>query len=110
MDEQKLYAVIKACGGQVRVVEGETLRLEKLAGEPGAEIVFPNVLLLSSDGKIEVGAPCVIGAKVVAEIVKHGRGKKLRVSRFKRKKGWQRTLGHRQSFTMIKVKSIVREG
>ena len=109
MGDQAAYAVIKACGGQVRVAEGESLRLERLAGEPGTEVVFPNVLLLARGGEVEIGSPCVPGAKVVAEIVKHGRGRKLRIYRFKHKKGYQRTLGHRQGFTLVRVKSIVKE-
>ncbi len=100
-------AIIKACGSQVKVVEGETLRLEKLVGEPGTEVIFPNVLLLARGDTVEVGNPHVSGARVVAEIVKHARGKKLRIYRFKRKKGYQRTLGHRQNYTFVKIKSIV---
>jgi large subunit ribosomal protein L21 len=102
------YAVISACGSQVKVTEGETLRLEKLAGEPGSEVVFPKVLLLSEGGKIEVGSPYVAGVKVVAQIVRHLKAKKIRIYRFKRKKGYQRTLGHRQNHTMVLVKSITR--
>jgi large subunit ribosomal protein L21 len=102
------YAVISACGSQVKVTEGETLRLEKLAGEPGAEVVFPKVLLLSVDGQVQVGAPYVAGARVVTEIVRHMKAKKIRIYRFKRKKGYQRTVGHRQNLTVVRVKSITK--
>lgn len=102
------YAVISACGSQVKVTEGGTLRLEKLEGEPGSEVVFPKVLLLSDGGKVEVGSPYVAGARVVAQIVRHMKGTKIRIYRFKRKKGYQRTLGHRQNHTMVLVKSITR--
>jgi large subunit ribosomal protein L21 len=102
------YAVIKAGGSQVRVAPGETHVLEKTAGEPGAEIVFPNVLLLAKGGAIEVGAPYVAGASVKAQVLGHGRGRKIRLYRFKKKKGRQRTLGHRQSFTRIRITEIAK--
>lgn len=110
MSEQAGYAIIQANGNQVKVAEGMTLRLEKLAGEPGTEVVFPQVLLLAKDDMVAVGKPHVSGVKVVTEIVKHAKGKKIRIYRFKRKKGYQRTLGHRQQYTFVKVKSIVTEG
>jgi large subunit ribosomal protein L21 len=107
MSEQKAYAIIKAGGGQVRVCEGETLRVARAAGEPGVEVVFPSVLLLARDGNVSIGHPFVDGARVVTEIVGHGRGKKIRIYTFKSKKGYQRTKGHRQDFTTVKVKAIV---
>ncbi|MEK7765766.1 MAG: 50S ribosomal protein L21, partial [bacterium] len=67
-----------------------------------------DVLLLAADGKIEIGKPVVAGAKVTAEIVRHARGKKIRVYKYKKKKGYQRTVGHRSEFTFVKVKSIAR--
>jgi len=108
MNDAAKYAVIQSGGNQVKVAAGETLRMEKLSGEPGAEIVFPNVLLLADAGAVEIGRPFVAGASVKAKIVEHGRGKKLRIYRYKRKKGWQRTLGHRQDFTLVRVTEIVR--
>ena len=81
--------------------------MDRMEGEPGAEIVFPNVLLLSSGGNVEIGKPFINGARVVGEIVKHMRAKKIRVFIFKRKKGYQRTIGHRQNQTVVRVKSIV---
>ncbi len=102
------YAVIKTSGTQMKIVEGETVRLNRLSGEPGAEVVLPDVLLVATDGAIEVGKPTVAGAKVVAEILKHARGKKIRVYKYKKKKGYQRTVGHRSEFTFVKVKSIAR--
>jgi large subunit ribosomal protein L21 len=108
MSEQKTYAIIKAGGGQVRVVEGETLRVARAEGsEPGVELVFPSVLLLARDGKVEIGRPFIEGARVVTTVLGHGRGKKIRIYTFKSKKGYQRTKGHRQDFTTVKVKSIV---
>jgi len=108
MNDTPAYAVIQAGGNQVKVAAGESVRLEKLAGEAGAEVVFDKVLLLAAGGEVAVGNPFVAGASVKAEIVKHGRGKKLRIYRYKRKKGYQRTLGHRQDFTVVRVKEIVR--
>jgi len=102
------YAIIQAGGNQLKVSQGETVRLEKITGEPGAEVVFPNVLLLSAEGGVSVGQPFVAGAKVTAEIVEHGRGKKIRIYRFKRKKGFQHTQGHRQGFTAVKIREIIR--
>ena len=102
------YAVIKAGGSQVKVAPGEIHMIEKTAGDAGAEIVFPNVLLLSKGGSVEVGRPLVAGAVVKATVLGHGRGKKLRVYRFKKKKGYQRTVGHRQSYTRIKITEIAK--
>ena len=108
MNDAAEYAVIASGGNQVKVSAGETLRMEKLSGEPGAEIVFPNVLLLASAGTVEVGRPFVAGASVKAKIVKHGKGTKIRIYQYKRKTGWQRTAGHRQAFTLVRVTEIVR--
>ena len=102
------YAVIKTSGTQMKIVEGETVRLNRLSGEPGAEVVLPDVLLVATDGAIEVGKPTVAGAKVVAEILKHARGKKIRVYKYKKKKGYQRTVGHRSEYTFVKVTGIAR--
>lgn len=102
------YAVIKACGTQLRVAAGETHSMNKLEGKPGAEIVFADVLLLSKGGAVEVGRPLVAGAVVKATVLSHGRGKKLRIYRFKKKKGYQRTVGHRQDYTRIKITEIAK--
>ncbi len=102
------YAIIKASGSQFKAVAGATLRVDRLAGEPGAEVTFPNVLLFASGEKVEVGKPFVAGAKVVGQIVRHGRGKKLRVYHYKKKKGYQRTVGHRSNYSWVKVTSVSR--
>ena len=88
------------------MAEGDTLRVNRLTGEPGAEVVFPDVLLLASGADVAVGSPNVSGARVVGEIVRHARGKKVRVYKFKRKKGYQRTVGHRSNYTFVKIKTI----
>lgn len=102
------YAIIKASGSQFKAVAGETLRVDKIIGELGTEVTFPNVLLFASGDAVEVGKPFVPGAKVVAQIVRHGKGKKIRMYHFKKKKGYQRTVGHRSNYTWVKVTSVSR--
>ena len=102
------YAIIAASGTQIKVSAGETHRLDLIHSEPGAEVTFPKVLLLSADGAVKVGQPYVAGAKVTGEVVRHARGKKIRIYRYKRKKGYQRTVGHRSEFTFVKIKDIVK--
>jgi large subunit ribosomal protein L21 len=100
------YAIIKTSGSQFKAVAGETLRVDMLVGELGSEVTFSNVLLLATGEKVEVGKPYVAGAKVVGQIVRHGKGKKIRMYRFKKKKGYQRTVGHRSNYTYVKVTGI----
>ena len=102
------YAIIAASGTQIRVVAGETHRVDRIESPTGTEVTFPNVLLLSTGGEVKIGRPHVAGAKVTGEIVRHARGKKIRIYRYKRKKGYQRTVGHRSEFTFVKIKDIVQ--
>src|SRR5258705_15781 len=102
------YAIIKSSGSQFKAVAGETLRLDKIVGELGSEVTFPNVLPFASGAWVEVGKPFVAGAKVVGQIVRHGKGKKIRVYHYKKKKGYQRTVGHRSNYTWVKVTSVSR--
>ena len=90
------YAVIKTGGKQYRVAPGDVLRIEKLAGEPGAELRFTEVLLTARDGAVQVGTPIVTGARVVAQVVKQGRAKKILVFKKKRRKNYRRRQGHRR--------------
>lgn len=103
-----MYAVIQTGGKQYRVEPGKTVVVEKLAGEAGAQIVFDQVLLVSSgDGaSVTVGKPTVAGAKVTAEIVEQTRGDKLVVFKFRRRKNYVRRNGHRQDLTVVKVAEI----
>lgn len=103
-----MYAVIQTGGKQYRVEPGKTVVVEKLAGEAGAQIVFDQVLLVSSgDGaSVTVGKPTVAGAKVTAEIVEQTRGDKLVVFKFRRRKNYVRRNGHRQDVTVVKVSEI----
>jgi large subunit ribosomal protein L21 len=101
-----MYAVIATGGKQYRVQEGQTLRVEKLAVEPGATVTFDEVLLLGGGAEVQVGAPTVRGAKVTAEVVENGRGEKLLIYKYRRRKGYRRKTGHRQSFTAVKITGI----
>ncbi|GAA5335093.1 MULTISPECIES: 50S ribosomal protein L21 [Thermus] len=99
-----MYAIVKTGGKQYRVEPGLKLRVEKLAAEPGSQVELP-VLLLGGEG-IRVGTPFVEGAKVVAEVLAHGRGKKITISKFKAKVQYRRKKGHRQPYTEILIKEI----
>jgi len=101
-----MYAVIVSGGKQHRVEEGETLKLEKLNIEVGARVDFDRVLLVVNGEDVKIGAPDVQGAKVSAEIVSHGRGKKVRIMKFKRRKHHMKQMGHRQWFTEVKITGI----
>lgn len=98
-------AVIRTGGRQYLVSEGETVRVEKLAGEPGTKIEFSEVLALGGDSP-KLGKPLVSGAKVAGEIVAQGRGEKLVVFKFRRRKKYRRKNGHRQAFTAVRITSI----
>jgi large subunit ribosomal protein L21 len=98
-------AVIRTGGKQYRVSEGDTLSVEKLAGEPGAKVEFEDVLFLGGDSP-KIGNPLVKGAKVTGEIVAQRRGEKLVVFKFKRRKRHRRKAGHRQALTNVKITGI----
>ena len=100
------YAIFQTGGNQVKVTAGETVKLEKIQGEPGTEVVFDQVLVVSTGGEPRIGQPTVEGARVTGQIVGHDRGKKIRIYKFKRKKGYNKTQGHRQSYTAVLIKSI----
>lgn len=103
-----MYAVIQTGGKQYRVEPGKTVVVEKLAGDKGASVVFDQVLLVSSGdgGTINIGKPVVAGAKVTGEIVEQGRGEKLVVFKFRRRKNYVRRNGHRQDYTAVKIGEI----
>jgi len=98
-------AVIRAGGRQYRVAEGDVLKLNKLSGNPGDKVEFGEVLVLGGDTP-KFGKPTVQGAKVTAEIVRQGRGEKLIIFKFKRRKKYRRKQGHRQDFTEVKITGI----
>ncbi len=101
-----MYAVFQSGGKQHRVTEGQTVRLEKLDVETGAAIEFDNVLMVADGEKINIGAPYVAGGKVTAEVVTHGRGEKVKVVKFRRRKHSRKQMGHRQWFTEVKITGI----
>lgn len=101
-----MYAVIVSGGKQHRVEEGETLKLEKLNVEVGSNIDFDRILLVANGDDVKIGEPVVDGAKVSAEIVSHGRGKKVRIIKFKRRKHHLKQAGHRQWYTEVKITGI----
>ncbi len=93
-----MYAVIQTGGKQYRVEPGQTLSVEKLPGELGENIEFGEVLLVAGEDSVSVGKPTVAGAKVTAEIVEHGKDKKVIVYKFQRRQNYRRRYGHRQAF------------
>ena len=100
-----MYAVIESGGKQHRVVEGETLKLEKIEVATGETVEFDKVLMVSG-ATIKIGTPLVAGGKVTAEVVAHGRHKKVKIVKFNRRKHYRRETGHRQWFTEVKITSI----
>jgi len=101
-----MFAVIVSGGKQYRVQEGQTLKLEKLAVEAGSSVDFDRVLLVSNGDDVNVGAPVVEGAKVSAEVVSHGRGDKVKIIKFRRRKHHMKRQGHRQWYTEVKITGI----
>lgn len=101
-----MYAVFQSGGKQHRVAEGQTIRVEKIEAEAGASIEFDSVLLVSNGEDIKIGAPLVDGGKVTAEVVAHGRGEKIKVVKFRRRKHSRKQMGHRQWFTEVKITGI----
>lgn len=101
-----MYAVIESGGKQHRVEEGEVLRLEKLEVATGESIDFDKVLMVVDGDEINIGAPVVDGAKVTAEVVSHGRGEKVKIIKFRRRKHSLKRQGHRQWYTEVKITGI----
>ena len=101
-----MYAVIETGSKQYRVAPGDTIEVESLSAEEGKEVTLDRVLFVANEGKFSVGAPTVDKATVVADVVKHTRGPKLIAFKMKRRKGFHKTIGHRQELTVLKVKEI----
>ena len=101
-----MYAVIETGGKQHRVIEGELIRVEKIEAETGSIIDFDRVLMVGEGEAVKVGTPVVEGAKVSAQVVQHGRGSKVSILKFKRRKHHMKRQGHRQWFTEIKITAI----
>ena len=101
-----MYAIIEDGGKQYKVGEGESVRLEKKELEKGATVEFDRVLLVSREQDIRIGTPVVAGAKVIGIVQSAGLGVKLRVVRFKRRRGYTKRKGHRQPYTLVRIEKI----
>jgi large subunit ribosomal protein L21 len=105
-----MYAVIKTGGKQYKVAAGDKLKVEKLAGDVGSKVVIDKVLVLADGDAITIGSPLVAGAKVNATVVSHGRGDKVMIFKFRRRKHYRKTQGHRQSYTEIIIDDVNGKG
>ena len=103
-----MYAIIKTGGKQYRVQSGEQLRVEALSADVGSSLSIEEVLLVGDGDGVKVGAPFVSGATVKATVVSHGRGDKVRIFKLRRRKHYQKSQGHRQSYTELRIDDIVQ--
>src|SRR5512141_309483 len=101
-----MYAVLETGSKQYRVAAGDTLDIERLEIEAGQPYTFDRVLLVNNEGQIMVGSPTVANASIVADVVAHIRGPKTVTFKMKRRKGYHKTIGHRQELTKIRIKEI----
>ena len=100
------FAIIKTGGRQYRVAEGDTIDVDLLEAEPGKQVVIAEVLMHADGNRLTHGDPLISGAKVTAEVVEQRKDKKVIAFKFKRRKGYHRTVGHRRKLTRVKIKSI----
>jgi len=103
-----MYAVIKSGGKQYRVESGGKLRVESLAVDVGAAVSFDQVLLVGNGDNVKLGAPLISGALVKATVLGHGRGDKVKIFKLRRRKHYQKTQGHRQNYTEVRIDDIVQ--
>ena len=101
-----MYAIIESCGKQYKVAEGDVVFFEKLDAEEGKKVTFDKIILVSEEGKVQVGNPYVKGVKVEGKVVSHGKGKKIIVFKMKAKKNYRRKQGHRQPYTKVEITTI----
>ncbi|MEQ8290344.1 MAG: 50S ribosomal protein L21 [Gammaproteobacteria bacterium] len=101
-----MYAVIKSGGKQYKVEQGDKLRVEKLASEEGDNVEISEVLMIADGDNVTVGTPFVAGAKVTAKVESHGRGPKIKIVKFKRRKHHYKQMGHRQGYTELSITKI----
>ena len=101
-----MYAIIESCGKQYKVAQGDVVFFEKLEAEEGKKVIFDKVILVSEDGKVQVGNPYVKGIKVEGKVVSHGKGKKIIVFKMKAKKNERTKQGHRQPYTKVEITAI----
>jgi large subunit ribosomal protein L21 len=100
------YCILETGSKQYRVAAGDTVEIERLAIEAGKPVTFDRVLMINNDGKVTVGSPTVASASVVADVVEHIRGDKKLTFKMKRRKGYHKSIGHRQELTVVKIKEI----
>ena len=105
-----MYAVIKTGGKQYRVAAGEKIKVEQIAADVGQEITFDQVLAVGNGGDLQIGAPLVSGASVVAKVVAHGKHDKVRIFKMRRRKHHQKRQGHRQGYTELEIGTISGAG
>lgn len=101
-----MYAIIETGGKQVKVQEGQTLQVEKLNAEPGETVTLEDIVFVGGGEQVKAGTPHVEGASVTAKVDQHGRGKKITVFKFKRRKKYRRKQGHRQPYTQLSIEKI----
>lgn len=101
-----MFAVVQIGGKQYKIQEGDIVFVEKLTGDEGSAVIFPEVLAVSNESGFIVGTPIVSGATVSANIVKHGKNKKIHIMKYKSKKNEKKKIGHRQPYTKIQIQSI----
>lgn len=101
-----MYAIFRTAGKQFRAEPGRTVRIPSVQAEPGTKLTFDEVLLGSDGDKVRAGTPMIAGAKVMGEVLRHGRDKKIVVFKFKRRKNYARKQGHRQGFTEVRIESV----
>ena len=101
-----MYAVFKTGGKQYRAATGDVIKVEKIEAEKGATVELDQVLMVGEGEDVKIGAPYLDGGKVTAKVVDHGRGEKIKVIKFKRRKNFRKQMGHRQYFTQIEITGI----
>jgi len=103
-----MYAIVKTGGKQYKVSPGDIIKIEKLEGNAGSDVVFTDVLMISDENnKLEIGKPILTNAKVSGEITKQTKGKKVIIFKSKRRKGYRKKTGHRQNLTEVKINEII---
>jgi large subunit ribosomal protein L21 len=103
-----MYAVIETGGKQYKVSEGDTIEIETVAASPGEDVIFDNVLMIGDGKDYAIGRPNVSGSRVVGELLRHDRGEKIVVGKFKRRKKYRRKTGHRQNISVVRIKQILK--
>lgn len=101
-----MYAILEAGGRQHRVTVGEKLKVELIAAEAGSEVSFDKVLMVKNGEELKIGRPYVDGALVKAQVIEHGKGKKVIIFKYRRKKDYRRKQGHRQPYTLLEITAI----